>query len=217
MSPTPAADSVLVGQDVLLRLPLALVAAILIFLGLLIGIGGWLLARRRRVDGRRRPYPTGNSWLSDVLGALPCGAVLVDARGRIELVNQQARRWIGEIESLADLPAEIKAVVDRTVASGLTEGVTVNVITDADHRSWIEAAPLGDGGDVHDDGQVATDLHPRDRGDLERACAVRILAAGFEQQHAALAALEFFFCCTDPRVGAPARRALNEVDAVARA
>lgn len=148
MSPTPAADSVLVGQDVLLRLPLALVAAILIFLGLLIGIGGWLLARRRRVDSHRKPQPTGNSWLSDVLGALPCGAVLVDARGRIELVNQQARRWIGEIESLADLPAEIRAMVDRAMTSGLTEGVTVNVITDADHRSWIEAAPLGDGGDV---------------------------------------------------------------------
>lgn len=147
MSPTPSADLV-IGQDVLLSLPLALVAAILVFLGLFIGVSGWLLAHRRRVAGRRRPRPASDMWLSDVLRALPCGMILIDARGRVELANQQARRWIGEVDSLADLPAEIRAVVDRAVTSGLAEGVTTNAISDDNHRSWIEATPLGDGGDV---------------------------------------------------------------------
>jgi two-component system phosphate regulon sensor histidine kinase PhoR len=147
VSPTPPADLV-VGQDVLFSLPLALVAAVLAFLGLIIGVSGWLLIRRRRTYGRRRPRPAGDVWLPDVLRALPCGVALVNAQGRVELANQRARGWIGEVDSLADLPAEIRAVVDSAVASGLTEGVTVNVTSDANHRSWIEAAPLGNGGDV---------------------------------------------------------------------
>ncbi len=148
MPPTPVAGLVVTSRDVLFSLPLPLLAVILLFLGLLIGAGGWLLARRRLASGPQVSRHATISWISTVSQALPCGVVLIDAQGQVEVVNQEARCWIGEAHCLADLPPNIQTVVNRAAASGLSEEVAVNGISGVGHLSWIEVAPLGDSGSV---------------------------------------------------------------------
>ena len=148
MPPTPVAGLVVTSRDVLFSLPLPLLAVILLFLGLLIGAGGWLLARRRLASRRQISRHATVSWISTVSQAVPCGVVLITAQGQVKVANREARCWMGEAECLADLPPNIQTVVNRAAASGLSEEVAVNGISGVGHLSWIEVAPLGDSGNV---------------------------------------------------------------------
>ena len=137
-------------QDVLLSLSLPLVLAVLLSLGLLVGAGGWLLARRRRTAAPLViPSPqTGIPWLPALLEPLPCGALLADAQGRVTLANGQARRLLGETGRSVKLPPAVQALVTRVAASGVGEGLEAHAPPGADHRLWIEATSLGGSGGV---------------------------------------------------------------------
>ena len=139
-------------QEMLFSLPLPLVLAALVLLGLLIGVGGWLLACRGRPAGGRKGLPqltpASIPWLPGLLDALPCGAVLTDTQGRIELANGHARRWLGETGHSVKLPPGVQALVHRVAASGVAEGIEIQGSFDGDRRLWIEAALLGGGGGV---------------------------------------------------------------------
>jgi len=145
-------------QEPLLSLPLPLVIAILLLLGLLVAMGGWLLARRAMGDrnkpalslpkGSPPPTPAGVPWLPALLEALPCGALLADGHGRVALANGQARRWLGETGRSVKLPPPAQALVGRVVASGVSEGLEAQAPSGEEQRLWIEATPLGGDGGV---------------------------------------------------------------------
>jgi len=145
-------------QEPLLSLPLSFVIAALLFLGLLVAIAVWLLARRRRpVDtcgsesggsesDRELPLtPLSIPWLPALLESLPCGALLADGEARIVLVNSYARRWLGETGRAGKLPPAIQALVRRVAVSGVGEGLEAQAPSGGDQRLWIEAAALGGG------------------------------------------------------------------------
>jgi len=139
------------GQEPLLSLPLPLVIAALLLLGLLVAVGGWLLARRRRPVGTHRelpPTPANIPWLPALLEALPCGALLADAQGRVRLANGQARRWLGETGRSVRLPPTVQALVGRVAGSGVSEGLEAQAPSGEEQRLWIEAAALGGDGGV---------------------------------------------------------------------
>ncbi|MFQ6101232.1 MAG: sensor histidine kinase [Anaerolineae bacterium] len=140
------------GQEPLLSLPLPIVIGALLLLGLLVAVGGWLLARRP-AGGRKGsplptpPLPTSIPWLPALLEALPCGALLADAQGLVRLANGQARRRLGETGRPVKLPPAVQSLVARVATSGIGEGLEAHAPPGADHRLWIEATPLGrDGG-----------------------------------------------------------------------
>jgi two-component system phosphate regulon sensor histidine kinase PhoR len=137
-------------QDVLLSLSLPLVIAVLLSLGLLVGAGGWLLARRRRTMAHpiTPSVQTGIPWLPALLEPLPCGALLADAQGRVTLANGQARRLLEEIGRSVKLPPAVQALVRRVAASGMGEGLEAHAPPGTDHRLWIEATALGGSGGV---------------------------------------------------------------------
>ena len=136
-------------QEVLFSLSLPLVAAVLLLLGLMVAVGGWLLARRRRPVGTHRelpPTPANIPWLSALLEALPCGAVLADGQARVRLANGRAGRWLGEAGRSIKLPHPVQALVRRVAASGVSEGLEAHAPSGGDHQLWIEVAALGRGG-----------------------------------------------------------------------
>ena len=140
------------GQEVFFSLPLSLVVAILLFLGLLVAAGGWLLARRRpaapplapprslpTLGGRSAPpLQTHIPWLPAMPEALPCGVLLADEQGRVRLANGQARRWLGETGRSVKLPPAVQALVSRVAASGVGEGKPCLVMR------FLEAGTLKD-------------------------------------------------------------------------
>ncbi len=147
------------GQEPLLSLPLSLVIATLLLLGLLVAVGSWLLAHRRRPVGDRRmgdrkgsPLPTSHlptsiPWLPAMLEPLPCGVLLADGQGRVALANGQARRWLKQTGRSVKLPSPVQALVRRVAISGVSEGLEIQPLSGEDHRLWIETAALGrDGG-----------------------------------------------------------------------
>jgi signal transduction histidine kinase len=139
-------------QEMLFSLPLPLVLALLVLLGLLVAIGGWLLARRGRPESSHKglPHhtPTSIPWLPALLDGLPCGVVLADAQGRVGLANGQAHRWLGETGRSVELPPGARALVGRVATSGVREGMEVHALPGGDRRLWIEATLLGGGGGV---------------------------------------------------------------------
>ena len=138
-------------QEVLFSLSLPLVAAVLLLLGLMVAVGGWLLARRRRPVGTHRelpPTPANIPWLSALLEALPCGAVLADGQARVRLANGRAGRWLGEAGRSIKLPHPVQALVRRVAASGVSEGLEAHAPSGGDHQLWIEVAALGGRGGV---------------------------------------------------------------------
>jgi len=140
MVPLPA-------QDVIFSFPLPLVIAILLLLGLLVAVGGWLLARGRR-PALSPPTTLSIPWLPALLEALPCGALLADAQGRVTLANSQARIWLGEAGRSVKLSQPVQALVGRVAASGMSEGLETHAPSGEDHRLWVEAAALGGNGGV---------------------------------------------------------------------
>jgi len=139
------------GQEPLLTLSLPLVIAFILLLGLLMAIGGWLLARRRRPVGKHRespPTPASVPWLPALLEPLPCGALLADTQCRVTLANGQARRWLGETGRSVKLPPPVQTLVGRATASGVSEGLETQAPSGEEQRLWIEAIPLGGGGGV---------------------------------------------------------------------
>ena len=165
-------------QEPLLSLPLSLVIAVLLLLGLLVAVGGWLLARRRPADDReglplvgdrkgappvgdrKGSPPVGDRkgspllspaavpWLPALLEPLPCGALLADAQARVMLANDQARRWLGETGRQVRLPPAVQALVRRVAASGIGEGLEAQSPSGGERRLWVEAAALGGDGGV---------------------------------------------------------------------
>jgi signal transduction histidine kinase len=131
------------GEEVLFSLPLSLVVAVLLLLGLLMAAVGWHLSHRRRAAAH--PFtPGGISWLPAMLERLPCGVVLSDAQGRVRLANGQARRWLGHDGSLVRLPLRVAPIVARAVASGESAGLETNGAPAAGQRLWVEATLLGE-------------------------------------------------------------------------
>jgi two-component system phosphate regulon sensor histidine kinase PhoR len=134
-------------QEVLLSLPLPLMIVVLVLLGLLVAVGSWWLARRRRPT--ILPLAPANiPWLPAMLESLPCGVLLADAQGRVRMANGQARRWLGETGRSVRVPQPVQALVRRVAASGVGEGLEAHAPSDEDDRLWIEAAALGDSGGV---------------------------------------------------------------------
>jgi two-component system phosphate regulon sensor histidine kinase PhoR len=135
-------------QEVLFSLPLLLVLALLVLFGLLVAVGAWLLARRRRpVDNHKElPLltPASIPWLPAMLEVLPCGVLLADTQGRVRLANGQARRWLGGSDEAVELPSDIRALVDRVVTSGVSEGLEAPAPPGEAHRLWIEATLLSE-------------------------------------------------------------------------
>ena len=138
------------AQEPIFSLPLSLVIAALLLLGLLVAAGAWLLARRRRPVSKPRespPTPTSIPWLPALLESLPCGTLLADAQGRVNLANGQARRWMGKTGRSIKLPPIVQALVRRVAASGVSEELEIQPPSGEEQRLWIEAAALGrDGG-----------------------------------------------------------------------
>jgi two-component system phosphate regulon sensor histidine kinase PhoR len=139
-------------REVFFSLPLPLALALLGFLGLLVGVGAWLLARRRRPAGDHKGLPlltpASIPWLPAMLEVLPCGVLLADAQGRVRLANGQARRWLGETGRSIKLPPGVQALVGRVATSSVGEGMEVHAPLGGNHRTWVEAASLGGGGGV---------------------------------------------------------------------
>jgi two-component system phosphate regulon sensor histidine kinase PhoR len=138
-------------EEPFLSLPLSLVIATLLLLGLLVAVAAWLLARRRRpVDTHRElPLtPLSIPWLPALLESLPCGVWLADGQARVVLANSYARRWLGETGRAGKLPPAVQALVRRVAVSGIGEGLEARAPSGGDQRLWIEAAALGGGGGV---------------------------------------------------------------------
>ena len=129
------------NQEVLFSLPLPLAVAALLLLGLLVAAGGWLLARRRRPSAPSLT-PASTPWLPTLLDALPCGALLADAQGRVTLANNQARRWLGDTGRPVKLSPPVQALVRRVATSGISEGLEAPAPSGGGHRLWIEALSL---------------------------------------------------------------------------
>ncbi|HEC34943.1 MAG TPA: hypothetical protein ENI39_00225 [Anaerolineae bacterium] len=129
------------NQEVLLSLPLPLAVAALLLLSLLVAAGGWLLARRRRPSAPSLS-PASTPWLPTLLEALPCGALLADAQGRVTLANNQARRWLGGSGRSVRLPQPVQALVRRVASSGISEGLEAPAPSGRGHQLWIEALSL---------------------------------------------------------------------------
>jgi signal transduction histidine kinase len=131
----------------IISIPIGIVAALLVLIGLVGGLlAGWLLARRGaetisdqgRVDAR---------WLSDLLGALPYAALLSDAEGRVRLANDRARRWLETDVHPVIYPAVVPDLIRRVAASGIAEGIEVPV-PGKECPMWAEACSLGQGEDI---------------------------------------------------------------------
>jgi len=135
------------SQEALLSLPLPVAVAGLLILGLLTAVCVWLVARRRPPTSP--PFtPARVPWLPALLEALPCGALLADAEGRVMLANNQARRWLGETGRSVRLPRTAQDLARRVAASGTSEGLEACAPARGDGRLWIEATLLGGGGGV---------------------------------------------------------------------
>jgi two-component system phosphate regulon sensor histidine kinase PhoR len=80
-----------------------------------------------------------------MLNQLPCGVLLADARGRVELANGQAHRWLGERDGVLELSSDIRALVDRVATSGVSEGLEAPAPPGEAHRLWVEAVLLSEG------------------------------------------------------------------------
>lgn len=135
------------AQEVLFSVPLPLALAVFLVLGLLIGALVWFLTRRHLAGIRAVPsaFVSRAPWLLSMLDQLPCGVLLANTQGQVELANGQARRWLGGSDEAVELPPDILALVDRVVTSGVSEGLEAPAPPGKAQRLWIEASLLGEG------------------------------------------------------------------------
>jgi two-component system phosphate regulon sensor histidine kinase PhoR len=133
-------------QEVLLSLSLPLVFAVLVLLGLLVAMGGWLLARRPPAAPPLAPASI--PWLFTMLESLPCGVLLIGAQGQVSMANGLAHHWLGETGHSIRLPQPVQALVGRVAASGVSEALETHAPSGEDDRLWIEAVALGGSGGV---------------------------------------------------------------------
>ncbi len=138
------------SNEPLVSLSLTGVVAILLFLGLLVAAGVWLLARRSTGDRQGLPplAPSAIPWLPALLESLPCGALLADGQGRVTLANGQARRWLRGTGRPFKLPPSVLSLVERVALSGEGEGLEITALSDENSRLWVKATALGGGGGV---------------------------------------------------------------------
>ncbi len=131
----------------IISIPISIVAAILVLLGLVGGVlTGWLLARRgAKTDSDQAPVDA--RWLSDLLAALPCAALLSDAEGQVRLANDQARCWLESAAHPLAYPSAVRDLIRRVADSGISEGIEIPV-PGKDRPLWAEASGLGRGGDI---------------------------------------------------------------------
>jgi two-component system phosphate regulon sensor histidine kinase PhoR len=133
-------------QEVLFSVPLPLALAVFLALGLLIGAIVWLLTRRHLAGSRAVPstFVSGAPWLLSMLEQLPCGVLLTNTQGQVELANGQACRWLGESGEAIELPSDVQSLVDRVVTSGVSEGLEAPAPSGEAQRLWIEASLLSE-------------------------------------------------------------------------
>lgn len=136
----------LLNPEIILSIPLLIAVVALLLIGVAGAFIGWLLARRR-IEATSGFDLVDTPWLPDLLTALPHAAMLTDAEGRVQLANDQARRWLWEDGRPTEPPQAVRDLVRRVAASGIAEGIEVPAPEGTGRRLWVEATELGRSGD----------------------------------------------------------------------
>jgi two-component system phosphate regulon sensor histidine kinase PhoR len=128
--------------EVLFSIPLSLILALGVLLGLLAAARWWLRIYRRSTAAQRAPDK--HAWLPTLLDALPYGAIFTDMQGRPAFANQQALSWLGQAHISTELPHHVHILAEKAKASGERQGPEVQALPGQEEMLWIEAVPLAE-------------------------------------------------------------------------